>query len=67
MQARSVNPATEICRKAGHRCRRVKGRIEKQVSTGTEADAHRSFDPQLDKTGGGERRANITPFADAMF
>jgi hypothetical protein len=37
MQARSVDPAAETCRKVGHRCRRVKGRIEKQVSTGTEA------------------------------
>jgi len=37
MQARSVDPAAETCRKAGHRRRRVKGRIEKQVSTGTEA------------------------------
>jgi len=45
----------------------VKGRIEKQVSTGTEADAHRRYDPQSDKTGGGELRANITPFTDATF
>jgi len=67
MQARSVNPATETCRKAGHRCRRVKGRIEKQASTGTETDAHRRYDPQLNKIGGGELRANILPFTDAMF
>jgi hypothetical protein len=29
MQARNVDPAAEICRKAELRCRRVKGRIEK--------------------------------------
>ena len=32
MQARSVDPAAETDRKVSRRCRRVKGRIEKQAS-----------------------------------
>ena len=36
MQARSVDPAAGTDRKISRRCRRVKGRIEKQASTGTE-------------------------------
>src|SRR5215469_12545469 len=55
-------------RKAGRRRRRVKGRIEGRTSTtsGT-ADAHRSCDPPLGKTGGGELRAYITPLLGATF
>ena len=34
MQARSVDPAAETDRKVSRRCRRVKGRIERQASTG---------------------------------
>jgi len=36
MQARSVNPAAEAIRKKRHRRWRVKGRIEKRISTETE-------------------------------
>ncbi len=54
MQAGSIDSAAGICRKARLRCRRVKGRIETQASTGMRADAHRSFDPQPGNTGGGE-------------
>jgi hypothetical protein len=43
MQARSVDPAVETCRKVSHRCRRVKGRTEKQVSTGTETRTRTPF------------------------
>jgi hypothetical protein len=67
MQARSVNPAAEADRKVSRRCRRVKGRIEEWASTGTEADAHWSIDPQRDKSRGGEQRAHVTPSPDAMF
>jgi hypothetical protein len=37
MQARSVDPAAETDRKVSRRCRRVKGRIEKQASIGMDS------------------------------
>jgi len=67
MQAGSVDPAAVMDRKVNRRCRRAKGRIEEQASTGTGADARRSVDPQPGKTGCGEQWANVTPWPDAMF
>jgi len=57
MQAGNIDLAAGDDRKMISRRRRAKGRFEKQASTGTDADAYRSFDPALDKTGDGERRS----------
>jgi len=68
MQAGNCDPAAEAGRKAGHRCRRAKGRIGKRASTGTgNADAHRRYDPRPGKTGCGELRAHVSLSPDAMF